>query len=151
MTTQEINFDDYLSDETKEEIVSEVFRSKCHDMMSNSNSAERVFINAAHNTVYKMVDEQYDGDVGERITKQVIEKIDTISEHDLIRRPNAWDKWESQGAKAFDKAINNNKDKINKRVVDLIDSAEIPWFREVIKDCVMEYIEESLFKNKESE
>lgn len=143
-----IRFEDYLPDEERKAIISDVFRSVCEEKFREDY--ERIVSNAAYETVRKMVDELHGKNVDELIAKKAIEVINGLSSYTVFREKDVWDREESQGAKSLREAILSNKLILQEKVRTLIEGLDESVIKETLRDYACELLEDRLFGGKKS-
>ena len=112
-----IAFEDYLSEERKQEIAEAAFRDICEEKFRRD--AERIFSNAAHEVVWKIVDGAFDGRAAEMIAAKVPVIIEGLTEYSIFRAKSVFDREESPGHEALKEAINKHKAALEDRVAHL--------------------------------
>lgn len=139
----EINFEDYLTEQERKEIVADVFRSQCVDKFKKD--AERIFQNSAYHVVHEIVDKMHDGRVDEIIAEKAKELIANLSVYCVFRRADYWEKGESEGYKSLNQAVLNNKAVLNDKIASLIDGMDEDELRETIIEQAACVINDKLF------
>jgi len=139
----EIDFGSYLSEDERKEIVADTFRQMC--MNEFKKDSERIFSNAAYQVVYKIVDEQFEGNVSNIIAEKSVSLIKNLSSYSVFRSNDYWNK-ESPAHKALNEAIEKNKQAVIDRVSEIISEFDSSDLREIILDTANEFIYDQLFK-----
>lgn len=140
----EINFEDYISDEEKKEIVVEEYRSLVRAKMKTEYDLKRILSNIAYDVYYDIVDECFDG-TSKKLLKDNIDKIIADpSSYNIFKKPNAWDRDANSAYKYLQEVIVANKPKIAKIVSDLLEEQTIKACKEdmtkTIHDVLAGYI-----------
>lgn len=138
-----IDFESYLSEEERKEIIADVFRSMC--AYKFKEDAERIFSNAAYEVVYNIVDEQHNGETDRVISDKVKDVIEKLSEYTVFRRKDPWGGSESKGQMALDEAIITLKPQLEQKVSKIIDGITNIDVRDLILDAVNDILQERLF------
>lgn len=137
----EIRIDEYLS---KDEIV-ETIRYRLDDVIRKD--AERILSNTAYAVVFEAVDKALDNKAKDIIKEKVLDCINNLSEFDVFRRANAWDKESSVGQEIVDNALVDNTSEIYGRVKSAIDSINIEGkIEEKIEDSLEDILLTALKK-----
>jgi hypothetical protein len=136
-----INVEDYLDKEEIKELISyEISKSA-------KNDAERILSNTAYGVVFEAVDKALDNNAKDIIKEKVLDCINNLSEFDVFRRANAWDKESSVGQEIVDKALVDNTSEIYGRVKSAIDSINIEGkIEEKIEDSLEDILLTALKK-----
>jgi len=141
----EINFDDYISEEEKKEIIKNVFERHCAELFKND--AERIFSNAAYKTVYKIIDDQHNGEVDKIIADKAIKCIDELSCYSVFRAEDYWNK-QSKAHNSLNDAIAQNKQRLVDKISNIIDEMDKNELKESLKEFSMDLLDEKLFGAK---
>jgi hypothetical protein len=136
-----INVEDYLDKEEIKELISyEISKSA-------KNDAERILSNTAYGVVFDAVDKALDNKAKDIIKEKVLDCINNLSEFDVFRRANAWDKESSVGQEIVDNALVDNTSEIYGRVKSAIDSINIEGkIEEKIEDSLEDILLTALKK-----
>jgi hypothetical protein len=136
-----INVEDYLDKEEIKELISyEISKSA-------KNDAERILSNTAYGVVFEAVDKALDNNAKDIIKEKVLDCINNLSEFDVFRRANAWDKESSVGQEIVDNALVDNTSEIYGRVKSAIDSINIEGkIEEKIEDSLEDILLTALKK-----
>lgn len=132
----EINIENYLSEETIKDMISEELR------VVIKRDTERILTNMAFYVVFKAVDEALDDSAKEFIKAKAISIINDLSSFCVFRKKDAWEKEDSIAYKTLQEAMNENKGLIKQKVCEAIEN------RDYEKDIEqsMDYISEGLFE-----
>lgn len=143
-----IKLDEYLSKEEIKEIASTEIRTAIRAHFSGSDSnLERVVTNLCYSFVWKMIDEQLDNSLEEKLKDSITGILDGMSEYLLFRKRNAWEKEDSKAYKILQDEVEKNKHIIAARVKELFgeyDFSEIT--QETISDAISTHVAEQLFR-----
>lgn len=139
----EINFEDYLSDDERKQIVADVFRQNCIDAWKKDG--ERLVGNIAFDCVLKMVNEAFDGDVKKAISENTIKAINQLSPFTVFAKADAWDRENSKGRDALNEAILNAKPLIKEKIESLINGLDEGELSNMLKDEAVYLLDTKLF------
>ena len=128
-----IAFEDYITEERKAEIAEAAFRDVCEQTFKSD--AERIFSNAAHEAVWKIVDEMFDGKAADMIAEKIPKLIENLSEYSVFRSKDAYNRAPSLAQKAVDKAISENQDAINQAVKDAAKGLDRDYLLDAMLDA----------------
>lgn len=138
-----INFDDYISDEEKRDIIRSVFENYARKQIIEQH--ERIFSNAAYEICFKLVQDAFDGNVEEIIVENTKKVISELSSHTVFRRKDAWEKEQSKGFELLNQVIEEQKPALQNRVRDLIDEIQGYELKEQVHDAICEIAEKKIF------
>ncbi len=139
----EINFEDYLSEEERKNIVANVFMAKCQQKFEKD--AERIFQNSAYHVVHEIVNKMHDDKVDEIIAEKAKELIASLSVYSVFRKADYWEKGESEGYKSLNQAVLANKKLLNAKIASLIDGMDKDELRETIIEQAQMLLNDKLF------
>ncbi len=139
----EIKFEDYLSEQERKQIVEDIFREMCAKKFKEDS--ERIFSNAAHATVYKIIDDMHSGETANLIAAKAIKLIDELSTYSVFRRADAWERGESEGYKSLTEAIKDNKQFLNDKIKNIIEGMNEDTIRNTVLDEVQILLDSKLF------
>jgi len=139
----EIDFGCYLSEDERKQIVADTFRQMCADTFKKDS--ERIFSNAAYQVVFKIVDDQFEGNVSNIIADKAVLLINDLSPYSVFRSNDYWNK-QSPAHEALNEAIKENKQAVIDRVAQIITEFDDYQLRETILDTANEFIYDQLFK-----
>lgn len=146
----EIKIEDYLDDNEIKDIIIYEFRESLKKHFTYEREIERILTNLSYNIVWSMVDKHFKYNASELIRNKVIDLINDLSEFSVFRQKDAWGKEDSIAYNELQKAMNNNKDLIQKKVKDVINNYDYSsaltknsdWFTEVIVDALRKGLNE---------
>ena len=139
----EINFDEYVSFEERQEIVREVFKQHCLEKLKQDH--ERIFSNSAYDAVFNMVNDQFDGKAAEMVAKKTKEVIETLTTYTVFKTKDHWDKSESVGLKILNEALAENKGLLKEKVTKLIEAMDEDELTQTVIEQAREVIDVKLF------
>ena len=139
----DINFEDYLSEAERKQIVANVFMANCQQRFEKD--AERIFQNAAYEVVHKIIDDMHDGQVDTIIAEKAKKLIEELTVYSVFRKSDYWEKGESECYKSLNQAVLNNKEALNDKIASLIEGMDKDELREVIKEQAQELLDYKLF------
>jgi uncharacterized membrane-anchored protein YjiN (DUF445 family) len=133
-----INFDDYISEAEKKQIVIDAFRAEAS--RHSQKDFERIISNSAYHMVGEVVDAHFDGGMVELLKANAIKVINSLSSSTVFSPPNAWDRASSKGFDHMQSALEELKPMIHQRVAELISNYNSEELRELIERQVGEAI-----------
>lgn len=147
----EIDINQYLSEEDKKRITEEEYRSAIRSAVVVDK--ERLLSNAAYTVVQKLIDEQFGEDMNKLLVEKTINIISDLSAYSVFKKKDAWDKDESKGYKYLQEAVENNKELIEDKVIEIIGSLEPYDFHYKLEQLMCQVVENRLlgktFKQEE--
>jgi tRNA 2-selenouridine synthase SelU len=143
MDMAEINFEEYLSEEERKEIVASVFREKCVETLKNDG--ERVLSNASYTIVVKMVDEIFDNKMHELLAQKTKSIIDGLTSYTVFKRKDHWDKDESVGWRLLNEVMAESKPLLKNRISEIIATLNEDDIREYLKGEAAYLLDSKLF------
>jgi hypothetical protein len=129
--SEETLFEKYLTENERKEIVREEFTRIVRGMAEKD--LDVAISNAGYQIIWQMIDENIPDDLSERVTEHVKKAITKLSTYEVFRRKDAWHRTNSAGFVAMEEAVRENKNKINSRVVKLIDEISEHDILDIIK------------------
>ncbi|WP_373237749.1 hypothetical protein [Cohaesibacter celericrescens] len=114
----EINFEDYLTDAQRQEIIECEFREYAKGRAKEDY--ERVATNGAYQIVWEYLDKQHDGNLEKIIKKKAEDVVSNLSSFDVFRVRGIGEPKNSVAREVLDKAIRANSDLVEERVKSLI-------------------------------
>jgi hypothetical protein len=145
----EIDISEYLSQSEMKLIAETEWRRMCGAKFLSDS--ERIFSNAAYASVQKMVDEQMGGKLEEIIRDKVIVILNKMSDFNVFKKADAWDRDESKGWTYLQQAVEDNKHLINDRVRRIISSVDEGYIRGKLEDLMYQVIEDRLIGKKQDD
>lgn len=142
--------ENYLSEEQKQRIAEQMFRERLSAAMPDAKNVERILTNNAYTIMQGIVDPLMDDDMKSIIKSNVKGVVNGLSNYNVFKAPDAWDREASRGWELLQEALSNSKDRIEARVHELIDEYVSREFVGELRECVMEIVEKRLFKESES-
>lgn len=141
----DINIEDYLSDNEIKSIVEEEFRNKIKNMFSTEKEISRIITNLGYYNTFKIIEEEVPN-FKNNIKEQTKKQCENISSYCVFREKDSYSN-ESLGQKYLEEAIENNKEIINKKVVEIMNDLS----KEDIANEICSVLEDkidNLFTNK---
>lgn len=138
----EIDISQYLSEEDKKRIAEEEYRSVIRSVVAVDK--ERILSNAAYTVVQKMIDEQFGEDMNTILVDKTIAIIQGMSDFNVFKRKDAWDKDESKGYKYLQDAVESNKGLIEDKVAEIIQSLDASDFHYKLEELMYQVVENRL-------
>lgn len=142
MSELTITLSDYIPAERMQEIAEEELRYAFRRQLQKEADVERILTNLTHEYVFKLVAEEWDGDLTEQLREKItnVLKSDRI-DYEVFRRKDAWDRTESPAVAILDDELKNSRPLIHAAVEKHI--AEYPFHeldRDEIGDVIMDVI-----------
>jgi hypothetical protein len=148
----EIDVKDYLSEFEIKEIVKDELRFKIRQQF-DINNIERIFTNSAYGIVWEEVNKSIDYDMTEFIKNKVIEVISNLSNYSVFRDKGDYiygrDK-NSIAQEYLNQYVEENKNIINDRVVEIIQGLDSDALRDQLYDLIYQVVEDRIVGKKES-
>lgn len=142
----DINFEEYLSESERKEIVASVFREKCVEALKQDG--QRIISNSSYEIVQKMVDEIFDGKLNEILVEKTKEVINGLTSYTVFKNPNMWDAEASEGYKYLQEVIRNSKPLIQARITEIIATLNEDDMRQSLRDEAIYLLDSKLFGAK---
>ena len=143
-----INIEDYLSDEEMKQIVKEEFRKKVEESIRRNNVTTFI-ANVGYQNVFEIINKEipeYENLVKEK-TKEVIENLSSFS---VFRKKDIVDNEDSLGQKYLEKAVEDNKNIINEKVIKIFNKLGERDISYEISNIIEEKIEDMFCNKKEA-
>lgn len=143
-----INIKDYLSDDEIKQIVKEEFRNKVQENLS-CNGVTTWIANIGYRNVFEIINTeipQYESLVKEK-TKEAIEGLTSYS---VFRKKDLVDNEDSLGQKYLEQAVENNKEIINEKIINIFNELGKRDIAYEIENIISEKLE-NIFSKKEEE
>lgn len=144
-----INIEDYLSDEEIKQIVAEEFREKVRESIRR-NGVTTFIANIGYQNVFKIINNEipeYENLVKNK-TKEVIEGLTSYS---VFRKADLVDREDSLGQKYLEKAVEDNKNIINNKVIEIFNKLGERDISYEISNIIEEKIEDMFCNNNKEE
>ena len=144
-----INIEDYLSDDEIKEIVKEELREKIKSNIER-NGVIRFISNIGYQNVFEIINKEipeYENLVKEK-TKEVIEGLTSFS---VFRKADLVEREDSLGQKYLEKAIEDNKDIINNKVIEIFNQLGKQDIAYEISSIIEEKLENMFISKSEEE
>lgn len=113
-----INIEDYLSEDKIKSIVEEEFRDKIKSMFSTEKEINRIITNLGYYNTFKIIEEEVPN-FKNSIKEQTKKQCENISSYSVFREKDSYSN-ESLGQKYLEEAVENNKEIINKKVIEIM-------------------------------
>lgn len=142
-----INIEDYLSDDEIKQIVKEEFRNKIQENLRR-NGVTTWIANLGYQNVFEIINTEipeYESLVKEK-TKEVIEGLTSYS---VFRKKDLVDNEDSLGQKYLEQAVENNKEIINEKIIDIFNELGKRDIAYEIENIISEKLENIFSKKKE--
>lgn len=140
-----INIEDYLSEDKIKSIVEEEFRNKIKSMFSTEKEISRIITNLGYYNTFKIIEEEVPN-FKNSIKEQTRKQCENISSYSVFREKDSYSN-ESLGQKYLEEAVENNKEIINKKVIEIMNNLS----KEDIASEICSILEDkmdNLFTNK---
>jgi len=118
----EINVDvyDFASEEEIKEAVLTTLKGIVRENYQKEANFDRLLTNLSYSYLFKMVDEQIDGDLGEIIREKTKTAIGDLSAFSVFRRSDAWERKESKAYEIMQDEIVKSRPLIRGRIEQII-------------------------------
>ncbi|WP_102867924.1 hypothetical protein [Pseudovibrio exalbescens] len=113
-----MNISDYLTEDQMREIATEEFRRVCASKADED--FERIISNAGYHAVFKLVDEQIDGEFEAKVREKALAVIDSLTAFSVFRAADIYNGSDSPAHRMLMAAVQANADALNKSVRDAI-------------------------------
>lgn len=133
---------DYLTEDEKRRIATEVFRAQCEQKARGD--FERILSNAAYALVAREVDAAFDGGMVETVKAKALQVIENLGTHSVFRPKDAWQQESSKGWVYLQEALDANRDAIRSRVAEIIAGISRDELRGLLEDRLLDGIVERL-------
>lgn len=140
-----INIEDYLSDDEIKSIIEEEFRNKIKSMFSTEKEVTRIITNLGYYNTFKIIEEEVPN-FKNSIKEQTKKQCEDISFYCVFREKDSFND-ESLGQKYLEEAVENNKEIINKKVVEIMNNLNQEDIASEICSILEDKID-NLFTNK---
>lgn len=148
----EINISDYVTeDQIKEAIIDETRSIVRQGLFVEKDNTARVknYERVMYNAVNRYVSEECDGIMGIDHKKKIAELVaDTLKnkrlDFNIFRKKDAWNSEESLGYTYLQEAIKANRDIIENKVKEMMESVDENYLRAGIEDMIMDIINKRL-------
>lgn len=134
----DFNFDDYLTEDEKKDIAKQAFMDVCRK--KSRKDFERIVTNSAYSVVWEAVDRCFDEDVEKFLRDKVLSILDDLSEFNIFRTPNAWDRAANAPYTVLCEQVKANKDLLD----DKIKSAIGNLTKKDMKEVAMKLVEQKM-------
>ena len=114
----EIRIENYLDEDEIKQIVKEELRDEIKKEIRN-NGVDRVISNIGYHHVFEIMNKEIDG-YEEQVKKQVKKVIEGLTSYSVFRKKDLYDHEDSLGQKYLEKSIEENKNIINNKVVQIL-------------------------------
>lgn len=143
-----IDIENYLDEEQKREIAERAFYDSMKESFSGKNQ-DYILYYVTQEYVRQLISDVLGEDYKEKISQKVLTAIDELSAFIVFRDGDRYGR-ESIARKHLNDCMEQSKEKIFKKLNDVIDLESSKYFEDVIQDATYDYISENLFKsNKE--
>ena len=137
----EINIKDYLSNDEIRSIIIAETQSAVQRYFTEYNM-EIILSNLSYEIVANMIDEQLKKEnvnYEDYITKNVLKAIDGLTTFTVFRQKDGYScNEDSVGRQLLDKACIDNKDIINNKVIEIINSVDLDYIRYEVAEIIAE-------------
>lgn len=114
----EIRIENYLDEDEIKQIVKEELRDEIKKEIRN-NGVDRVISNIGYYHVFEIMNKEIDG-YEEQVKKQVKKVIEGLTSYSVFRKKDLYNHEDSLGQKYLEKSIEENKNIINNKVVQIL-------------------------------
>jgi len=139
----ELKIEDYLSEEEIKEIAKQAVIIKVREAIRKDDLA-RIISNSAYHFIWKVVDEQIDGNLIDIIKEKTIKIINELSSYCIFRQRDAWQNEDSKAYTYVQQAIEDNKEVIFNRVKESMMNINTEVIMDRLNDLIYQVIEDKL-------
>lgn len=149
-----ISLENYLDENEIKEACKSAIRDVVFEKYSKEAEFDRLLTNLSYEFIFKQVSELIKEDSVLLISKKVKEILqdkNTIR-YEIFRKADAWERSESIGISLLNQAIKDNEKVLKEKVKETFeqyDFGNTEEIKEVIEECVHEYIGTKLFNQSE--
>lgn len=142
----DIDIKDYLSDSEMRIIVEEEFREKIRKYFNTESDIARIITNLGYYNTFKIIEDEVPNfkDLIKQKTKEQCEKI---SSYAVFREKSDYERQNSLAQDYLEEAVEENKDLINRKVLDIINGLNKQDIAFEINSIIEEKID-NLFKGE---
>lgn len=144
-----IEIENYLSDDEIRQIVEEEFRNRIKSLFRTEKEITRIVTNLGYYNTFKIIENEVPN-FKELIKEQTKKQCKNISSYSVFRKKDAFESENSLAQDYLEEAVKENKEIINKRVVEIMNSID----NQDLADEICSLLEEkimNLFKGEANE
>lgn len=144
-----IEIENYLSDDEIRQIVEEEFRNRIKSLFRTEKEITRIVTNLGYYNTFKIIENEVPN-FKELIKEQTKKQCENISSYSVFRKKDAFESENSLAQDYLEEAVKENKEIINKRVVEIMNSID----NQDLADEICSLLEEkimNLFKGEANE
>lgn len=139
----DIDFEHYLSEYERKEIVASVFREKCVETLKKDG--QRVISNASYEIVTKMVEEIFDGKLKELLVEKTKHIINELTSYTVFKRKDAWESDDSVGWQLLQEIMRESRPAMQARISEIITTLNEEDMRQALRDEALYLLNSKLF------
>lgn len=139
----EIDFEQYLSEYERKEIVASVFREKCAETLKKDG--QRIISNASYEIVTQMVDEIFDGKLKELLVEKTKHIISELTSYTVFKRKDVWESDDSVAWRLLQEIMRESKPAMQARISEIIATLNEEDMRQTLRDEAVYLIDSKLF------
>lgn len=118
-----IEIENYLSDDEIRQIVEEEFRNRIKSLFRTEKEIIRIVTNLGYYNTFKIIENEVPN-FKELIKEQTKKQCENISSYSVFRKKDAFESENSLAQDYLEEAVEENKEIINKRVVEIMNSID---------------------------
>lgn len=118
-----IEIENYLSDDEIRQIVEEEFRNRIKSLFRTEKEITRIVTNLGYYNTFKIIENEVPN-FKELIKEQTKKQCENISSYSVFRKKDAFESENSLAQDYLEEAVEENKEIINKRVVEIMNSID---------------------------
>ncbi len=118
-----IEIENYLSDDKIRQIVEEEFRNRIKSLFRTEKEITRIVTNLGYYNTFKIIENEVPN-FKKLIKEQTKKQCENISSYSVFRKKDAFESENSLAQDYLEEAVEENKEIINKRVVEIMNSID---------------------------
>lgn len=118
-----IEIENYLSDDEIRQIVEEEFRNRIKSLFRTEKEITRIVTNLGYYNTFKIIENEVPN-FKELIKEQTKKQCENISSYSVFRKKDAFESENSLAQDYLEEAVEENKEIISKRVVEIMNSID---------------------------
>lgn len=144
-----IQLEDYVSPDEIKAIVENELKLQIREQLKGESNITRILSNAAHGSVYQIVDDHIGEDSKSIIHAKIIEIIKGLTAFSVFKSPDAWDRGPNYAYTMLQSAIAKNREVIENQVRAIAASEMGKVARKDVKQLILEALLGELQKGGE--
>ncbi len=143
-----MNFDievyDYFDQDEIKKIIKDCIESTTIQKLNNEKELERIITNTAYEFVWKMVDDLWDNELETILKNKVIDILDRMSEFNIFKTKNAWDREENIATKYLNQVVAEELPNIKPKIIAEVHKIGKKDLQQALKDAILEKLQKSI-------